>query len=119
MKNAQDAKIGIVGAGAMGQGIAQIAAIAGLEVRLMDVDSAASGRAIAAIGAILDKLAAKGKLRSEQAQEALCRIHPEEDSARRHISLGRSFKRPGDHAVPANRSACWRCVGGQQRAGAA
>lgn len=78
MKNAQDAKIGIVGAGAMGQGIAQIAAMAGLEVRLMDVDSAASRRAIAAIGAILDKLAAKGKLSLEQAQEVLRRIHPED-----------------------------------------
>lgn len=78
MKNAQDAKIGIVGAGAMGQGIAQIAAMAGLEVRMMDVDSAASRRAIAAIGAIFDKLAAKGKLSPEQAQEVLRRIHPED-----------------------------------------
>ncbi|MGY6257237.1 3-hydroxyacyl-CoA dehydrogenase [Paraburkholderia caledonica] len=78
MKDVQDAKIGIVGAGAMGQGIAQIAAMAGLEVRLMDVNPAASGRAVAAIGSILDKLAAKGKLSSEQAQEALHRIHPED-----------------------------------------
>ena len=76
MKNVQDAKIGIVGAGAMGQGIAQIAAVAGLEVRLMDIDTAASARAIAAIGAMLDKLAAKGKLTSEQAQAALRRIQP-------------------------------------------
>ncbi|SAL05755.1 3-hydroxyacyl-CoA dehydrogenase [Caballeronia arationis] len=76
MKNVQDAKIGIVGAGAMGQGIAQIAVVAGLEVRLMDIDTAASARAIAAIGAMLDKLAAKGKLTSEQAQAALRRIQP-------------------------------------------
>jgi len=74
MKNVQDAKIGIVGAGAMGQGIAQIAAVAGLEVRLMDIDTAASARAIAAVGAMLDKLAAKGKLTAEQAQAALRRL---------------------------------------------
>ncbi|MFM0005162.1 3-hydroxyacyl-CoA dehydrogenase NAD-binding domain-containing protein [Paraburkholderia dipogonis] len=43
--------IGIVGAGAMGQGIAQIAALAGHEVRLMDIDAAACDRAIAAISA--------------------------------------------------------------------
>jgi len=78
MKNVEDAKIGIAGAGAMGQGIAQIAAVAGLEVRLMDIDAAASARAIAAIGTMLDKLAAKGKLTSGQAQAALRRIQPED-----------------------------------------
>jgi 3-hydroxybutyryl-CoA dehydrogenase len=62
----------------MGQGIAQIAAAAGLEVRLMDVDAPASARAVTAIGAVLDKLAEKGKLTSEQAQAALRRIQPED-----------------------------------------
>ncbi|SOE91439.1 3-hydroxyacyl-CoA dehydrogenase [Caballeronia arationis] len=76
MRNVQDAKIGIVGAGAMGQGIAQVAAVAGLEVRLMDIDTAAAARAIAAVGVMLDKLAAKGKLTSDQAQAALGRIQP-------------------------------------------
>jgi 3-hydroxybutyryl-CoA dehydrogenase len=60
----------------MGQGIAQVAAIAGLEVRLMDIDTAAAARAIAAVGVMLDKLAAKGKLTSDQAQVALGRIQP-------------------------------------------
>jgi 3-hydroxybutyryl-CoA dehydrogenase len=77
MKNVQAAKIGIVGAGAMGRGIAQIAAVAGLEVRLMDIDTAASARAITAISTILDKLVAKGKLSPEQVQTALRRIHPQ------------------------------------------
>ncbi|WP_235008091.1 3-hydroxyacyl-CoA dehydrogenase NAD-binding domain-containing protein, partial [Caballeronia humi] len=76
MKSVQDVKIGVVGAGAMGQGIAQIAVVAGLEVRLMDIDTAASARAIVAIGAMLDKLAIKGKLTLEQAQAALRRIQP-------------------------------------------
>jgi 3-hydroxybutyryl-CoA dehydrogenase len=81
MKNVQYTKIGIVGAGAMGQGIAQIAAVAGLEVRLMDVDAAASARAVSALSAMLDKLAAKGKLSPEEAQAALLRIRREDHVA--------------------------------------
>ncbi|MCP2091632.1 UNVERIFIED_ORG: 3-hydroxyacyl-CoA dehydrogenase [Paraburkholderia sediminicola] len=74
MQDVQEPLIGIVGAGAMGQGIAQIAAVAGLKVRLMDGDAAASSRAIAAIDNMLQKLSAKGKLTPEQAREALRRI---------------------------------------------
>ncbi|WP_454875415.1 3-hydroxyacyl-CoA dehydrogenase [Paraburkholderia xenovorans] len=81
MRDLQNPQIGIVGAGAMGQGIAQIAAVAGLKVRLMDMDPAASSRAIAAIDSMLQKLATKGKLTPAQAQEALGRISSE-DSVR-------------------------------------
>lgn len=77
MKNVKDAKIAIVGAGAMGQGIAQIAAIAGLEVKLLDIDSGASAKAIDAIGSMLGKLAAKGKMTTEQAEAARRRINAE------------------------------------------
>jgi 3-hydroxybutyryl-CoA dehydrogenase len=77
MKNVQDAKIAIVGAGAMGQGIAQIAALAGLEVKLLDIDSAASAKAIDSIGNVLDKLAGKGKLTTEQSHAARGRIKAE------------------------------------------
>jgi len=52
MRNVQEANIGIVGAGAMGQGIAQTAALAGLCVQLLDVEPAASARALSALGAI-------------------------------------------------------------------
>lgn len=68
--------VGIVGAGAMGRGIAQIAAQAGLTVRLHD----ASGDAVAAARSSLrqtwDKLVEKGKLGAESAQAALDRIVP-------------------------------------------
>src|SRR5471032_1275899 len=77
MMNIEKVKIGIVGAGAMGQGIAQIAAIAGFQVRLMDIDVAASTRAVGAIEAMLSKLASKGKLTSDEAHASLQRIHPE------------------------------------------
>jgi 3-hydroxybutyryl-CoA dehydrogenase len=77
MMNIEKVKIGIVGAGAMGQGIAQIAAIAGFQVRLMDIDVTASTRAVSAIEAMLSKLASKGKLTSDEAHASLQRIHPE------------------------------------------
>lgn len=74
MRAIEDAVIGIVGAGAMGQGIAQIASLAGHDVCLMDINAAACERAREAIGAVLDRLSEKGKLSVEDAQRALQRI---------------------------------------------
>ena len=54
--------LGIVGTGAMGRGIAQIAAQAGSVVKLFDTQSAAIEAARAALGEQWDKLQAKGKL---------------------------------------------------------
>ncbi|MEO8250542.1 MAG: 3-hydroxyacyl-CoA dehydrogenase NAD-binding domain-containing protein, partial [Burkholderiales bacterium] len=54
--------IGIVGAGAMGRGIAQIAAQAGSTVRLFDMQGAAVEAARTSVGEQWDKLQAKGKL---------------------------------------------------------
>jgi 3-hydroxybutyryl-CoA dehydrogenase len=54
--------IGIVGTGAMGRGIAQIAALAGLTVRLYDTNPAAVGAARDYLADTLAKLTAKGKL---------------------------------------------------------
>jgi len=71
--------IGVVGAGAMGRGIAQIAAQAGLTVRLYDTSADAIGAARLALGQIWDKLVHKGKLGAEQAQAALARVQPASD----------------------------------------
>jgi 3-hydroxybutyryl-CoA dehydrogenase len=68
--------IGIVGAGAMGRGIAQIAAQAGLTVRLHDTSADAIGAARTSLQQTWAKLAEKGKLTPEAAQEALARIVP-------------------------------------------
>ncbi|MGH2670244.1 MAG: 3-hydroxyacyl-CoA dehydrogenase NAD-binding domain-containing protein, partial [bacterium] len=54
--------LGVVGAGTMGHGIAQVAAQAGLAVTLVDVAPAALERGLAGIGKSLDRLIAKGKL---------------------------------------------------------
>jgi len=55
-------KIGVIGAGTMGNGIAQVSAAAGLEVVMVDVSQAALDRGLAAIGGSLDQLVKKQKL---------------------------------------------------------
>jgi len=68
--------LGIVGAGAMGRGIAQIAAQAGLPVRLYDVSGDAVQAARWSLEQVWDKLVAKGKLDPDAARAALERIQP-------------------------------------------
>ena len=66
--------IGVVGAGQMGAGIAQVAAQKGLDVTLVDMDAAAVERAITRVSAGLDRLVAKGALTAAAQAEALARI---------------------------------------------
>ena len=66
--NTQYNIVGVVGAGAMGRGIAQIAAQAGSRVLLFDNSPTACEKAIAAVHEQWDKLAAKGRLTPEQVQ---------------------------------------------------
>src|SRR5215472_10464282 len=66
--------IGIVGAGLMGRGIAQITAQAGFEARLIDVKADAAAQAKRAIGETLASLAAKGKITAAAAEAATRRI---------------------------------------------
>ncbi|MFL6692743.1 MAG: 3-hydroxyacyl-CoA dehydrogenase NAD-binding domain-containing protein, partial [Ramlibacter sp.] len=54
--------IGVVGAGAMGRGIAQIAAQAGSRVRVFDTQPDAASRAMQDIGKQWDRLAEKGRM---------------------------------------------------------
>jgi 3-hydroxybutyryl-CoA dehydrogenase len=56
------AAVGVIGAGQMGSGIAQLAAAAGCAVLLLDSDPTALSRAVASISASLRRLAAKGQL---------------------------------------------------------
>jgi 3-hydroxybutyryl-CoA dehydrogenase len=57
--------IGVIGAGAMGRGIAQIAAQAGSQVLLFDTQPEAVRKAREAVGAQWDKLQEKGRLSAE------------------------------------------------------
>jgi 3-hydroxybutyryl-CoA dehydrogenase len=78
MRDANDANLvlGIVGAGTMGQGIAQIAAAAGIEVLLHDSAEGAAAKGAAALATLFDSLAAKGKLSRDAAQDTIARIKP-------------------------------------------
>jgi 3-hydroxybutyryl-CoA dehydrogenase len=67
--------LGVAGAGAMGRGIAQVAAQAGIDVQLYDVQDGAAARAVATVRAQLTTLAGKGKLTPEAADAAGARLH--------------------------------------------
>ena len=68
--------VGIVGAGAMGRGIAQIAAQAGSQVHLFDVNAAAVQQAHAAVLAQWDKLLEKGRIDAAQHQAYKASLQP-------------------------------------------
>ena len=70
------AEVAIVGAGAMGTGIAQVAAKYGHRVHIFDNRIGAADAAQQRIGDALRKLASKGKLDSSEAEAAAARIVP-------------------------------------------
>jgi 3-hydroxybutyryl-CoA dehydrogenase len=67
-------KIGVVGAGTMGNGIAQVFAQSGFNVTLRDVGQAQLDRGMSAIKKSLARLAEKGKLTTEEIDAVLGRI---------------------------------------------
>src|SRR5260221_5095666 len=67
--------IGIIGAGTMGSGIAQISATAGLTVILVDVSEAAVDKGLATITRNFDRLVIKGKMSAAEKDAALGRIN--------------------------------------------
>ncbi|MCP4446489.1 MAG: 3-hydroxybutyryl-CoA dehydrogenase [Myxococcales bacterium] len=71
--------IGVVGAGQMGRGIAQVAAQAGLDVILLDANLEMAEKAIERLGRALDRLVAKEKISAEVKAGALARIAPRSD----------------------------------------
>jgi 3-hydroxybutyryl-CoA dehydrogenase len=69
-------RLAVVGAGLMGAGIAQVAAQAGWEVTLRDLDDAAVQRGLAGIRRSLEKFAGKGTISADDVEAALGRITP-------------------------------------------
>ncbi|GAA1386481.1 3-hydroxyacyl-CoA dehydrogenase family protein [Catellatospora chokoriensis] len=67
-------KLAVIGAGLMGAGIAQVAAQAGWQVTLRDLDDAATGRGLDGIRTSLGRFATKGTITEQDAQDALARI---------------------------------------------
>ena len=54
--------VGIIGAGTMGNGIAQACAVSGIQVVMVDISEAAVQKGLATVGKSLDRLVAKDKL---------------------------------------------------------
>ena len=69
-------QVAVVGAGAMGQGIAQMCAQAGAQVLVHDVAPGAAAKACQAIGAQWLKLQDKGRLTSQDVTQFQNRLHP-------------------------------------------
>jgi len=69
-------KIGIIGAGQMGHGIAHVCALAGIETRLLDIDPARLEAALAKIEKNLDRQVSRGRIAEADKAAALKRIHP-------------------------------------------
>lgn len=69
------ARVGVVGAGTMGSGIATSFVNAGIPVTLLDVASAALERGVGAVRKNLEAAAAKGRISAEQAQQRASLLH--------------------------------------------
>ena len=68
--------VGVIGAGQMGAGIAQVSAQAGYRVLLTDVDKARAEAGKAGIARQLDRAVEKGKIEPQAREQALARIEP-------------------------------------------
>ncbi|WP_193073757.1 3-hydroxybutyryl-CoA dehydrogenase [Pseudomonas sp. FME51] len=66
--------VGVIGAGTMGNGIAQVCASAGFQVTMVDLNEAALERALHTIDRSLERLVQKEKLNTEDKQQALGNI---------------------------------------------
>jgi len=71
--------IGVIGAGTMGNGIAQVCALAGFNVTLLDISESALQKAVATVGKNLDRQVAKETLSAEQKSAALDKIRTSTD----------------------------------------
>ncbi|AEA68546.1 MULTISPECIES: 3-hydroxybutyryl-CoA dehydrogenase [Pseudomonas] len=73
--------IGVIGAGTMGNGIAQVCALAGFEVTLLDISASALEKALANVAKNLDRQIAKQTLSQAQKHLALDKIRTSTDYA--------------------------------------
>jgi 3-hydroxybutyryl-CoA dehydrogenase len=74
-------RVGIIGAGQMGSGIAHVCALAGLDVHLFDVQESALSGALATIERNLSRQASRGKIADADVTAAMARIATGQDRA--------------------------------------
>ena len=74
--------VGIIGAGTMGNGIAQVSAAAGLGVTMVDISEAAVARGLATVGSSLDRLVKKEKMTAADREATMSRILATTDKAK-------------------------------------
>ena len=72
-------RIGVIGAGQMGSGIAHVCALKGFDIRLMDVDQPHINSGIENIGRNMDRQIGRGMIRPEDKDSALKRIQTSTD----------------------------------------
>src|SRR3954454_15000266 len=68
--------VGVIGAGQMGNGIAHVCALAGLDVRLNDISEEKINAGLATINGNMTRQVSKGAITDEDRQAALARIKP-------------------------------------------
>ncbi len=73
--------IGIIGAGQMGNGIAHVCALAGFDVKLLDLSRERLKEALVTIRTNLTRQATRGKIKAEEVEPALARIQTDNDLA--------------------------------------
>ena len=71
-------RLGVIGAGSMGAGIAQVASQAGHDVHLFDLAPGAAAKAIDRIEADLDQAVKRGRMTTDQRAAISQRLHPTE-----------------------------------------
>ncbi|TAM40445.1 MAG: 3-hydroxybutyryl-CoA dehydrogenase, partial [Burkholderiaceae bacterium] len=67
-------KVGIIGAGTMGNGIAQACAVSNISVVMVDVSDAAVAKGVATVAGSLDRLIKKDKISAARKDAVLARI---------------------------------------------
>ncbi len=74
-------RVGVLGAGTMGSGIAQVAALGGYETLLYDAFAGAAEKGVSRLGDALDKGAARGRWSEAEAKAARARVRSVRDLA--------------------------------------
>ena len=67
-------RVGVIGAGQMGNGIAHVCALAGCDVKIADVDQEHLDQALVVMARNMDRQVASGKIAAEDKEQALARV---------------------------------------------